>query len=205
MRPMQLDRKSMRKLKRDDTLSICVASAMPHRASRVATISCFTASSWQIWAKFSWLMRLRKRCWSGCSTCSAGTKSYEALLHKLSFFFFLLHFYAWSSKYMSLIIFSSPRPNIAVWYQNPYEQSRLGPGLSLESAGLSWTACVREGCDWQTAWPNSTSSHTAQQYWPWTVRGKSWETQMNKPHIRRVHFTERLMESFNHSWHFRPV
>ncbi len=187
MRPMQLDRKSMRKLKRDATLSICVASAMPHRASRVATISCFTASSWQIWAKFSWLMRLRKRCWSGCSTCSAETERDKELWGYALFFLLLgvlIRNNAWSSKYFSIIIFSSPRPSIAVWYQNPYEQSRPGPGLSLESAGLCWTAYVREGCDWQTAWPNSTSSHTAQQYSPWTVRGKSWKTQMNKLHIR---------------------
>lgn len=68
MRPMQLDRKSMRNEKSEATLSICVASAIPHRASSVATISCLTASSWLIWAKFSWLMRLRNRCWSGWST-----------------------------------------------------------------------------------------------------------------------------------------
>ena len=48
MRPMQLDRKSMRKEKSEATLSICVASAMPHSASSVAMISCLTASSWLI-------------------------------------------------------------------------------------------------------------------------------------------------------------
>ncbi len=100
---MQLDRKSMRKLKRDATLSICVASAMPHRASRVATISCFTASSWQIWAKFSWLMRLRKRCWSGCSTCSAETELWGYAVFYL-LLCVLISNNARSSKYFSIII-----------------------------------------------------------------------------------------------------
>lgn len=63
-----------------------------------------------------------------------------------------------------------PQPSIAAWRQRPCVRSLPARELSSETSARSWTAGGGEGCDWQTASPGSTSSHTAPRCSPWTHR-----------------------------------